>query len=1040
MTPPLDFQSIILALSHYWAEHGCLIWQPYYQQVGAGTLNPATALRVLGPEPWNVAYVEPSIRPDDGRYGENPNRMQMHYQLQVILKPDPGNAQELYIASLAAIGVDPQLHDLRFVEDNWESPALGAWGLGWEVWLDGQEITQFTYFQQAGGALCDPVSVEITYGLDRIAIALQRVSGFTDIHWNQKLTAGDLSLQAEQEHTAYYFDVADVARLKAMYDLYEQEANACLDRNLVLPAHDYVLKCSHTFNVMDSRGAIGITERQAYFGRMRDLSRRVAEAYRLQRQRLEYPWLDGQVDSAPQAPRSVASTTSVPATLTVPAEPADLLIEVGTEELPAGDLDAALEQLGARFPSLLDELRLAHGEIFVMGTPRRLVLHVHELASRQPDLEQLVKGPPAERAFDSFGEATRAGEGFARSKGVSVHDLQVVEMDGGRYVAAAVRQMGRPAIEVLGEALPGLLSALRFDKSMRWNHSNVYFSRPIRWLLALLGEQVIPFEYAGLRSSHFTRGLRTREPHEIPISDADDYFTKMQDQGIVLDKVERIRLVHSRLSALHGQVDGLYIPDDDLLSEVANLVEAPTALLGSFDPAHLHLPREVLISVMKKHQRYFPVFNLLPANSQPASSKDLPSPEVPSPEVPSPEGRDLLPYFITVANKPSSGSQPFGGGELIVEGNQSVIRARFADADFFIRDDRKHKLEEFLPRLATLVFQARLGSMLDKTRRITALVEALSPSLALSEAEVQVARRAAELCKADLATKMVIDMTSLQGVLGKYYAIASSESEAVGEAIFEHYLPRYAGDQLPKTRPGLAVGLADRLDTLEGLFAAGMAPSGARDPFAQRRAALGLVQALIAQNVSFDLRQGLEAAAQLLPIPVPPETLSACLGFVIERLRNLLLDIGYRYDVVEAVLSAQGSDPAHTRQSVEQLAGWVKRPDWHSILPAYARCVRITRDLTAEFELEAQAFTESAEGELYAALLKGEQALLLERVRTVDGFLVAFLPMIPAVTQFFDQVLVMSEDPRLRQNRLALLHRIVALGSRVADMSKLEGF
>ena len=430
MTLPLDFQSIILTLQHYWAERGCLIWQPYYQQVGAGTLNPATALRVLGPEPWNVAYVEPSIRPDDGRYGENPNRMQMHYQFQVILKPDPGNAQELYIASLAAIGIDPLQHDLRFVEDNWESPALGAWGLGWEVWLDGQEITQFTYFQQAGGALCDPVSVEMTYGLDRIAISLQRVKGFTNIRWNDRLTSGDVNLQAEQEQSKYYFEVADVERLKAMYDLYEQEANACLVKNLVLPAHDYVLKCSHTFNVLDSRGAIGITERQAYFGRMRDLSRKVAEEYLAQRQHLEFPWLE---ESASQG--LTASSTVTNSTPLVPTAPSDLLVEIGTEELPAGDLDSAIEQLQKNFPALLDELRLSHGEIRVCGTPRRLVLHARQVSPRQPDLEQLVKGPPADRAFDSFGAPTKAGEGFARSKGVSVHDLQVLEMDGGRYVA-----------------------------------------------------------------------------------------------------------------------------------------------------------------------------------------------------------------------------------------------------------------------------------------------------------------------------------------------------------------------------------------------------------------------------------------------------------------------------------------------------------------------------------------------------------------------------------------------------------------------------
>jgi glycyl-tRNA synthetase len=1026
MTPPLNFQSIILTLQHFWADHGCLIWQPYYQQVGAGTLNPATALRVLGPEPWNVAYVEPSIRPDDGRYGENPNRMQMHYQFQVILKPDPGNAQELYIASLAAIGIDPLKHDLRFVEDNWESPALGAWGLGWEVWLDGQEITQFTYFQQAGGALCDPVSVEITYGLDRIAISLQRVEAFTDIRWNDQRTAGDLNLQAEKEQSTYYFDIADVERLKQMYDLYEQEANACLANQLILPAHDYVLKCSHTFNVLDSRGAIGITERQAYFGRMRDLSRRVAESYIAQRQQLEFPWLDEK--AAEVSGQSQPVLTSVSAQ----AIPTDLLLEIGTEELPAGDLDAVLEQLQVRLSSLFDDLRLTHTEIHVCGTPRRLVAYVHEVSARQPDLEQLVKGPPADRAFDSFGAPTKAAEGFARSKGISIHDLQVVEMEGGRYVAAAIHQAGRPTAEVLADAIPGLISSLKFDKPMRWNRSNVYFSRPIRWLLALLGQQVIPFEYAGIRSGNLTRGLRIDEPAQFPVKDAPDYFKRLQDQGIILEKSERINLIQSQLEALTEAVHGRIIPDSSLLSEVANLVEAPTSLLGSFDPAHLHLPRQVLISVMKKHQRYFPVFKPHTTQIDDAPGSGL--------GVPDKEESELMPHFITVANKPSGGTNPFHEGEFIIEGNQHVIRARFADADFFVRDDRKHKLADFLPRLSTLIFQTRLGSMLDKTRRITALVDTLSPTLALTSPEFDIAHRAAQLAKADLATKMVIEMTSLQGTLGRYYAIASGESLAVGEAIFEHYLPRFSGDLLPKTRPGLVVGLADRLDSLAGLFAAGMAPTGARDPFAQRRTALGLVLALISQNVSFYLHQGLESASRFLPIPLEPEALSACQGFIVERLRNLLLETGFAYDVVDAVIAAQGFNPAQAHQSVKQLSAWVARPDWHSILPTFARCVRITRDLTQKFELDSQAFAEKAEEGLYSALLQAENTLHLSQELSADSFLNAFLPMVPVVNRFFDEVLVMAEDTALRQNRLALLQRIVALGNGVADMSKLEGF
>src|SRR5512143_2196222 len=316
-----SFQEIILKLQDFWAERGAILWQPYYTQVGAGTMNPATFLRVLGPEPWNVAYVEPSVRPDDGRYGENPNRFQLHYQFQVILKPDPGDPQEIYLDSLKAIGIDPREHDIRFVEDNWEQPAISAWGLGWEVWLDGQEITQFTYFQQVGGVALDPVAVELTYGLERILIALNNAKAIWDEPWNADVKYGEVRRQEEFEHSKYYFEVADIGRVRQMYDLYRAEAEACLASGLVVPAHDYVLKCSQAFNALDSRGAVGPTERQAFFGQMRDLARRVALAYLEQRKELEYPLLkEGAPAQAVQRP--------LPETL---AAPADFVLEIGTE-------------------------------------------------------------------------------------------------------------------------------------------------------------------------------------------------------------------------------------------------------------------------------------------------------------------------------------------------------------------------------------------------------------------------------------------------------------------------------------------------------------------------------------------------------------------------------------------------------------------------------------------------------------------------------------------------------------------------------------
>ncbi len=998
MNKPLDFQSVIMSLQQFWANQGCLIWQPYYSQVGAGTMNPATFLRVLGPEPWKVAYVEPSIRPDDGRYGENPNRFQQHYQFQVILKPDPGNPQEIYLESLKAIGIDPREHDIRFVEDNWQQPALGAWGLGWEVWLDGQEITQFTYFQQAGGLMLDPVSVEITYGLERITMPLQRVHHFREMRWNDAFTDGDVNLRAEVEHSKYYFEVANVDRMRQLYKLYEEEAEGSLANGLVLPAYDYLLKCSHTFNILDTRGAVGVTERQAMFGRMREMARRISESYVAQRQDLEFPWLT-------KEKKAVAVKAAALENSAYPTSPAHFLLEIGTEELPVAELQSALEQLTERVPALLTELRLNHGLVTVQGTPRRLVIIIEDLAQQQEAKETIVKGPPASRGYDATGQPTRAAEGFAQSKGLSVHDLQTREIDGGTYLVALVKEETRPAHEVLRGALPGLVEGIKFEKTMRWNHTNVPFSRPVRWLTALLGGAPIPFEFAGVTASNITWGLRFNDPAEKALKSLVDYQAYLSSQGIMLDPLQRKQAIRQQVNELCAQVGGEPLADDELLEEVTRLVEAPTALLGRFDAAHLELPPEVLISVMKKHQRYFPLIDAA--------------------------GR-LLPYFVIIRNGDSHGAQ------VVTNGNEQVIKARFADAHFFINEDLKHKLEDMLERLGTLTFQHKLGSMLDKSRRVTAITEPLADALGLTPEEKNAALRAAVLSKADLVTHMVVEMTSLQGVMGRYYALHSGESRPVADAIREHYLPRYTGDAVPTSKAGLVVGLADRLDSLVGLFAAGLAPTGTRDPFAQRRSAIGLVQLLGAYDLDFDLRKWLELAAQHLPIVVSAENMQACAEFISGRLRSILIDQGNRYDVVDAVLAQQSNNPTGAQREVKELGKWVDRDDWNVILPAYSRCVRITRDQAQTYPVDPALFADQTEVELYKALQSAE--LAPRRQGSVADTLNAFLPMIPAVNAFFDAVLVMAEEPGLRANRLGLLQRISALLSGVADFSRLEGF
>jgi glycyl-tRNA synthetase len=994
-----------MRLDRYWADYGCLIWQPYSEKLGAGTANPATTLRVLGPEPWNVGYVEPSYRPDDGRYAENPNRMQMHIQYQVILKPDPGNPQELYLGSLEAVGIDMRGHDVRFVEDNWEAPALGAWGLGWEVWLDGQEISQYTYFQQAGGLNLDPVAVELTYGLERIVMYLQKVRSVWEIDWDGFHTYGDVFHRPEVEHCVYNFELADVNHLTEMYNLYEAEARACIERGLVIPAYDYIQRCSHTFNILDARGAIGVTERASYFARMRDLTRHVARLFVDQREEMGYPFLDKTV--SPPAP---AKESNTPPMASAPSHasqaPQTFLLEIGTEEFPVSDLELALDQLEVAIPVMLAEARLSYDSVKVVGTPRRQAVLIRGLAPRQPDQTVEVQGPPAKISFDSDGEPTRAAEGFARKQGVSLEALRVVTEGDRSYVVAQRTEEGRAATEVLAEELPKLIGGLRFPKTMRWNETNLYFPRPLRWLVGMLGDRVVPFEYAGVASGHTTRGLRPHSSPEIALTSADEYLSKMAEHHIVVDMAERRDQVRIQSETLAGSVGG-HIPDDpDLLAEVTSLVERPTALLGEFEAEYLELPRDVLITVMKKHQRYFPVVDA--------------------------ESGDLMPYFVAVRN----------GDDLhldvVREGNEDVIRARFADAKFFYENDTRKPLESFLPRLDTLTFQEQLGSMLDKSKRLEKLVVTVGHALGLENDELSTAERAAHLCKADLATQLVIELTSLQGVMGREYARLSGDEEAVADAILEHYLPRSADDAPPQTKPGLALGLANRLDSLVGLFAVGLAPTGSADPYHLRRDALGVIQSLIAHKVALSLKPLLASAATLLPIAVPEQALEDVETFITERLRAWLRDREFRHDVVDGALAERGDDPYGAYRAVAQLSAWVERDDWMDLLNAYGRCIRIVRDQEERFRFRPDADPEPATASLRRAYETARAQVTPES--DVDRLLTALRPMIPAINRFFDDVLVMHEDKALRESRLGLLQDIWDLSRGIVDLTRLEGF
>ena len=732
---------------------------------------------------------------------------------------------------------------------------------------------------------------------------------------------------------------------------------------------------------------------------MRDLARQVGELYLKQREEAGFPWLKHS---------SVGARHAVPLQgHAVPLhEPADFVIEIGTEELPAQDVRAAIEQWQDAVPKVLADLRLTHDGVTVTATPRRIVAYVRNLAPRQEDRVVEVKGPPAKVAFDDEGRPTKAAEGFARSHGIPVESLEVRTEGKKAYVVGVKREPGRDAADVLAEALPDLIARLRFGKTMRWNETGVAFSRPIRWLLALHGEHVIPFEYAGLHSGNVTRGPRPLGSPERAIARAADYFPTMNDLRVVVDREERKRQVWAQVTALAEEVGGTVPEDPALLDEVTDLVEWPVALRGGFEEKYLSLPKDVLITVMKKHQRYFPIVH--------------------------PETGEMMPYFIAVANGERKDM------DLVRRGYEDVLRARYADAEFFVREDLKHRLEDFFPKLDTLTFQEKLGSMLAKQRRVERLTPVIAEALGLSPEEKVWAERAAHLCKADLATNMVIEMTSLQGIMGREYARHQGEPEPVALAIYEHYLPRFAGDALPETKPGIVLAIADRLDSLVGLFAVGLKPTGSADPYGLRRAALGLVHILIGREIPFSLRRHLADAAKLQPVPVSDEVLADVWAFIVDRLRVWLREQGLPHDVVEAVVAERGDDPYAAYRAARDLAEAVQAPDWPEVLVAYARAKRIVRDLEETYPLAPEYYTEPAAKALYEAWQTARARV--DADPEVPTLVAVLRDLKDPINDFFTHILVMAEDPEVRRARLALVQAVAALPDGIADLSKLQGF
>lgn len=710
-----------------------------------------------------------------------------------------------------------------------------------------------------------------------------------------------------------------------------------------------------------------------------------------------------------------------------------LLFEIGTEEIPAKFMPGILKQLKELAAAKMQELRIPFEDITVYGTPRRMAFIAGGVAETQADVVVEAKGPSVKIAYVS-GAPSKAAQGFARGQGVDVKDLVVRD----NYVYAVKHLAGQPVVELLPGLLMDILTSLSFPKTMRWADYEFRFVRPIRWMVALFGDQIIPVEICGVKSGKFSMGHRFMQQSlkaaagsqgllsaalskvgnkvysalagvkgAVEIPSAGDYKKVMYDNFVMVDQDERRALILQQIKDLAAQNGGEAEINEDLLEEVNYLVEWPTALCGKFEEKFLSLPKECIITPMREHQRYFPVLD---------------------------EDGNLLNKFITVRN---------GGSEhldIVTHGNERVLRARLSDAEFFFNEDRAIKLEDRLEKLKTVSFQEGLGNMYDKSERLVKMAEMLRFAINTPVDEEEL-RRCALLCKTDLVTGMVIEFTELQGVMGREYALLDGEKPEVATGIFEHYLPRFAGDALPATTIGRIVGIGDKLDNICATFSRGLAPTGSQDPYALRRQALGVINILLDANYHISLAKIIAGTLYLLDIK-PEETgklVPQIMEFFKQRLRNLLMDQGIRYDVIDAVFAdKRNDDMVDLAVRCKALASYVEAGNAEPLLQVSVRVSNLCKKIEKEVAISGALFKDESENKLHEVVAAVSKEIIPEIVLyDYAAVLKAGEKVIDPVNTFFDNVMVMDEDENVKNNRLAMLEEVRGIVNAVGDLSLL---
>ena len=680
-----------------------------------------------------------------------------------------------------------------------------------------------------------------------------------------------------------------------------------------------------------------------------------------------------------------------------------LLFEIGTEEIPARFIAKTKADMKGYLEKTLKELHIEYKSIELKCTPRRFVVVIDELAENQATVEEELKGPAKKIAFDENNNPSKALLGFLKGKDISPEEVYFKTVGKDEYAHIKLTKEGQAVKGLLKDIFEGMIKSTTFPKSMRWGGKNIRFVRPIRYFVCLMDEEVIDFEIEGIKTGNITKGHRFLGSSEIVINTPDEYEAKLKENFVILDDEQRKALILEQCKAVADSLGGTLMMDEDLLEEVNYIVEYPTAFYGEFDESYLSLPKEAIITPMKEHQRYFPVLDA--------------------------DGK-LLNKFITVRNGDSYAI------DNVKRGNEKVLDARLSDALFFYHEDTKKPLEAYVERLDTIVFQQKLGTILDKTKRIQNLSEKIAKALALTLPNLD---RAAYLSKADLTTAMVFEFTELQGIMGRYYANLSNEPSEVAEAIYEHYLPRFAGDELPSTNEGIILALSDRLDSVAGFFAIGLQPTGSQDPYALRRQALGILNIMMEKKLDVRLFDLLDLALENFDFEDMDKqsVKSDLMSFFELRLKNLFTDMGIRYDVVDAIINIEDSNPFDLLIRAKDLDAWVKNNRVTEALQTFSRISNISKEAIAG-KVDEALFAHDSEAKLNTAYnsIKAEVEAMLARREYVKA-LELLISIKDSVDAFFDSVMIMDENMDIRANRLAMLSNIRTTMESVADLSKI---